>query len=92
MTHPKGYTGPRSDESVQLRLPMESACKIRGCRMQVVGSSITGQGHVCRVHNNREWAMALARQSTFDDWRAFGQRWLSEIDRIAANEQETPAP
>lgn len=44
----------------QLTLALGPACKERGCREPVVGSSITGTGHVCRRHNESEWGRALA--------------------------------
>lgn len=36
-------------------------CRHRGCPDPVVGHSITGEGHVCKQHNVKEWGRALAR-------------------------------
>jgi hypothetical protein len=38
-----------------------SRCRHRGCKRTVVGSSITGKGHVCKPHNELEWGQALKR-------------------------------
>jgi hypothetical protein len=38
-------------------------CKVRNCPHPVVGSSTTGQGKVCKGHNEAEWGRALR---TFD--------------------------
>jgi hypothetical protein len=35
-------------------------CKVRDCTAEVVASSITGKGHVCKRHNEIEWGKALA--------------------------------
>jgi hypothetical protein len=43
----------------QLEL-LKPACKSRGCEGAVVGSSITGAGHVCKRHNEAEWGSALS--------------------------------
>lgn len=47
------------------------SCKARGCTQPVVGSSVTGEGHVCRLHNEREWGHALARQTN--------EPWLRDV-------------
>lgn len=60
----------------QLVLPMLPPCKERGCDDPIVGHSVRGDGHVCKRHNEREWALALSR-SAFEDWRAFGRAWLA---------------
>lgn len=44
----------------QAALPVE-CCKVRDCPHPVVGSSTTGQGHVCKGHNEREWGEALRK-------------------------------
>jgi hypothetical protein len=43
----------------QLSLEIAPSCKVRGCGHPVVGSSTTGEGHVCRGHNEAEWGRAL---------------------------------
>lgn len=45
---------------MQLALPLVPCCKTPGCRAVVVGNSITGSGHVCRVCNVAEWGSSLA--------------------------------
>jgi hypothetical protein len=45
--------------SEQLSFALGPACKTRGCAEPVVGSSIAGNGHVCRRHNEIEWGHAL---------------------------------
>lgn len=37
------------------QLVITPPCKERGCREQIVGHSITGEGHVCKRHNEIEW-------------------------------------
>lgn len=34
-------------------------CKVRDCPYPVVGSSTTGEGKVCKGHNEAEWGQAL---------------------------------
>lgn len=46
--------------SAQLALVV-ACCKFRGCPAPVVGSSTTGQGHVCKGHNELEWGRALRK-------------------------------
>lgn len=60
----------------QLALPIAEACRHRGCSEAVVGSSITGSGHVCKRHNEIEWGRALLR-SEFSDYRALGARMVA---------------
>ncbi len=45
--------------SGQLALEIPPACKAKGCVQPVVGSSTTGDGHVCKGHNEQEWGRAL---------------------------------
>lgn len=45
----------------QLALEIAPSCK-RKCAEPVVGSSITGEGHVCKRHNEEEWGLALSRK------------------------------
>ena len=52
-------------------------CKERGCAEPVVGSSTTGEGHVCRRHNEAEWGRALSR-SEWRDYRELGARLLED--------------
>jgi len=47
--------------SQQLALDLPANCKARGCPRPVVGSSTTGEGHVCRGHNEAEWGRALRK-------------------------------
>lgn len=59
------------------QLLLVEGCKVRGCVAEVVGSSITGEGHVCAVHNEREWGESLSRNR--EPWlRGLGRRLLSE--------------
>lgn len=60
-----------SDKNVieQLALPI-TACKERGCTEPVVGSSITGKGHVCKRHNEIEWGRSLLRSK---------EQWLWQL-------------
>ena len=37
------------------------SCKFKACPRRVVGSSITGKGHVCAGHNLEEWGHSLRR-------------------------------
>ena len=46
--------------SAQLVLEIGPACKF-GCPGVVVGNSITGNGHVCKRHNVKEWGEQLSR-------------------------------
>lgn len=70
--------------SGQLELELPVACKVDGCTADVVGSSITGAGHVCRRHNEREWGEALARNR--DPYYArLGQRLIATA---SSREQE----
>lgn len=43
-----------------------ATCKVTGCPRTVVGNSTTGDGHVCRKHNEEEWGRALERSDTFE--------------------------
>jgi len=45
---------------VNEQLILTPQCKERGCVEPIVGSSITGDGHVCRRHNEIEWGKGLA--------------------------------
>jgi hypothetical protein len=36
-------------------------CKVRDCPNPVVGSSTTGEGKVCKGHNEAEWGRALRK-------------------------------
>jgi hypothetical protein len=45
--------------SQQLQLALPRTCRHRGCARPVVGASITGDGHVCRGHNEADWAHGL---------------------------------
>lgn len=42
---------------------LAEACKETDCPEPTVGSSITGNGHVCKAHNVVEWGRALSRNS-----------------------------
>jgi hypothetical protein len=63
-----GPVEPAESTSRQLELELEPlggkigmpGCKETGCTARVVGSSITGTGHVCARHNEIEWSRALA--------------------------------
>ncbi len=57
-----------------------ATCKERGCTEPVVGSSTTGEGHVCRRHNEAEWGRALSR-SEWRDHRELGARLLGDSRR-----------
>lgn len=64
----------------QLALPLAPSCHVKGCTEPVVGSSIArADGHVCRRHNELEWATALAHGKD-GYWRTFGLRWLRELN------------
>ena len=62
--------GPAGPPPAQLQLELETVGeqtqlavarrKERGCLEPVIGSSITGIGHVCARHNEIEWGWALA--------------------------------
>ena len=59
-------------------------CHFRGCTEPVVGSSTTKRnGYVCKEHNSLEWAQALAKGKD-GYWKAFGKRWLAEINTSKA--------
>jgi hypothetical protein len=53
------------------------ACKVSGCGAEVVGSSITGKGHVCGRHNTEEWGRALARNRE-PYYRTLGRELLQD--------------
>ncbi len=43
-----------------MQLALEAdCCKARNCPQPVVGSSTTGEGKVCKGHNEAEWGKAL---------------------------------
>ena len=64
------------------------ACKEPGCTEPVVGSSITGTGHVCKRHNEREWGRALVRNKA--GWlREMGARLLAKPALAAAHPNPT---
>lgn len=69
---------PQGHEPEQLVLMRE--CCYAGCAEAPVGTSVRGEGQVCKHHNEVEWAAALAR-SEFHDWRRFAQRWLRDLNR-----------
>lgn len=46
------------NEQLSLLAP---ACEEPDCHEPIVGSSVKGVGHVCRRHNELEWADGLAR-------------------------------
>lgn len=54
-----GVDLPNERAAEQLSLPATTCCKVRGCPHPVVGSSTTGEGHVCKGHNEAEWGRAL---------------------------------
>lgn len=55
-------------------------CHFKGCAEPVVGSSTAQpQGHVCKKHNELEWANALSKGKD-GYWNAFGKRWLKQIE------------
>lgn len=60
----------------QLALEIAPSCKERGCLSPVVGHSVTGDGHVCKRHNEIEWGRALLR-SEWSDYRALGARMVA---------------
>lgn len=43
------------------QLILVAGCHVHACGRPVVGHSITGDGHVCREHNEMEWRRALTR-------------------------------
>jgi hypothetical protein len=45
--------------SGKYRTIVAECCKFRDCPFPVVGSSTTGQGKVCKGHNEQEWGDAL---------------------------------
>jgi hypothetical protein len=61
----------------QMALELPVSCKEPGCTEPVVGSSITGKGHVCKVHNTREWGAALGR-SRDPHYRAVGAALVAD--------------
>jgi hypothetical protein len=65
--------------AAQLTLEMElaHACKVRGCDAAVVGSSITGKGHVCKQHNVAEWGASLSH-SREPHYRELGRSLTAE--------------
>lgn len=58
-----------------------TCCKWRGCTKEVAGSSITGEGHVCRAHNVQEWARVLNHPSQPRWIRGIGADLARDIDR-----------
>jgi hypothetical protein len=65
----------------QLALPIAPVCK-QDCDQAVVGHSVTGNGHVCKRCNEREWGEALLG-SPYSDYRMLGQRLIAD-SRAAA--------
>lgn len=62
----------------QMALGVGPSCKARGCTRPVVGHSTTGKGHVCVVHNEREWGNALVRSRAYV---AMGRSLLASATR-----------
>ena len=58
------------------------SCKFTDCPNRVVGSSITGTGHVCVGHNLEEWGRSLRR---YDPKLAAGLEWDASHDLEAAH-------
>lgn len=68
---------PLFDVPLALKSPK---CHVKGCAESVVGSSLAKpNAHVCKGHNEREWAAALARGKD-GYWKQFGQQWLEEMN------------
>lgn len=61
------------DVNAQLSL-IATPCKESGCAEPIVGSSVTGEGHVCRRHNEIEWGRALIRSGY---WPEMGARLIA---------------
>ena len=94
--------GPAGPTGAQLELEFETVseqtqfalarCKEPGCAQPVVGSSITGVGHVCARHNEIEWGRALAANRD-GYYRNLGRRLLRQGQRrlTARHTAETPS-
>ena len=61
----------------QLELAVPVSCKYR-CGQPVVGSSTTGEGHVCRSHNELEWGKALVKSKY---WPEMGLRLIDDSEK-----------
>lgn len=62
----------------------EQQCKVKGCKEPIVGSSTTGVGHVCNLHNIREWGRALANPKNPHGDRELGHALLADARDLQA--------
>lgn len=69
----------------------EQKCKVKGCKEPVVGSSTTGEGHVCNLHNVREWGRALANPKNPRGDRELGQALLADARDLQAGLDDAQA-
>lgn len=66
-------------------------CKVKRCKEPVVGSSTTGEGHVCNLHNIREWGRALANPKNPLGDRGLGQSLLADARDLQAGLDDAQA-
>lgn len=79
------FSKRKKNEMGEQLVLLAPACRHRGCDRPIVGSSIRGEGHVCREHNVGEWADGLAR-SRDSYWRAVGLEMRAAA--VAGNQEE----